>query len=210
MSEDERSYKPPYPPASGPPTIEEQISPFHPRAPRTIQGMPAARFPEPRVKEWTGEPGAAAPQVIHVPSSAVAPAPSPDGPTVPDGLPSLMGGPSVSAEIGLDELATDPYAGRKLVGEVPPPDAPKIQISKSMEYDVSALADLRPPERTTTARAPRHVAPPTEVMLPALGRKKKEPKERSDAWLVIGLGLLLLVIVALVVAVVVGVLTRVG
>lgn len=209
MEDDERPWDPL---VSGPPTIEEQISPFHlDTSPgRTIQGMPAARFPEPKIA--TAPPVLTPPNVIHVPSAIPSSldAVPPDGPTVPDGVPAILAGPR-SDEQPLDEMATDPYAGQRVRGVVPHPDAPKIQISKSMEYDVAALGPLHDEEKTAAVRAPRYVAPPTEVVLPALSRaKKKQHEERSDAWLVLGLLFLVLVIVALIVAVVIGVVHRMG
>lgn len=195
---------------SGPPTIEEQISPFHlDTSPgRTIQGMPAARFPEPKIT--TASQVLTPPSVIRVPSAIPSSldAVPPDGPTVPDGVPALLAPAPQSDELPLDEMATDPYAGQRVRGVVPHPDSPKIQISKSMEYDVAALGPLHDEEKTAAVRPPRYVAPPTEVVLPALSRAKKKPKERSDAWLVVGLLFLMFVILALIVAVVVGVVHR--
>ena len=142
----------------------------------------------------------------------------PDGPTVPEGFPALMTPPSVQAslpaELGLDEMPTDPFAGRhfKPAGVVPSPDSPNIEISKSMTYDVRHLKDGPPSDPGAAPRvkaARRAVAQPTEVMLPALKAGKKK-KERSDAWLVVGLLFLVMVIFGLIGAVIFGVLQRVS
>lgn len=214
MEDDERRRNEPPRYAAGPPTIEEQISPFHvDTSPgRTIQGMPSVRLPEPRITSKISAtesvPLASPAQVIHVPHpSAALP---PDGPTVPDGLPSLMGGLAQDTdEVSLDEMATDPYAGRRVKGVVPAPDAPKIEISKSMEYDVRALRDIKPPTELPTVRTSRPAQPATEVMLPALERQKPK-KDRSDLYLALALFVLLFVIAALIAAVAVGVLQRMG
>ncbi len=203
---------------AGPPTIQERLSPFHTGEPSgsTIQGMPAAQLSAPVItSKPTGEPGVGAPQIINAPAQGAAPtgALPPDGATVPEGFPSLMAlapPPPSPSDFGPDELPTDPYAGRHVRGSVPSPEAPNIQISKSMEYDVRHLEEGPPPDPRQVPRvaaARRAVAQPTEVMLPALGRKKK--KERSDAWLVLGLIFLVLVILGLVGAVIFGVLQRV-
>ena len=207
-------------PYAGPPTIEEQISPFHVSAQpgSTIQGMPAAQLPEPVItSRQPADPGAPPamqpPHIIHAPSPQAGAMP-PDGPTVPDGLPSLMSSPTpvlgAPADFGLDDVPTDPFAGRHFRGSVPSPDDPNIQISKSMEYDVSHLKDGPPADPKQAPRvsaARRAVAQPTEVMLPALGRKKKK-KERSDAWLVLGLLFLVMVIFGLIGAVIFGVVQK--
>lgn len=200
--------------ASGPPTIEEQISPFHVESSpkRTLQGMPQVHFPTPRVASTEQVAVLRPPSVIQVPPavpSSIEALP-PDGPTVPDGLPSLMGAPAPSSgEATFDELATDPFAGAKLKGTVPAPDAPKVQISKSMEYDVASLRDLRPEDKTAEVKAPRAMQPPTEVLLPALKRQEAAKKEdRSEGLLVVGLLVLVLLILGLLAAVVVGILQR--
>lgn len=199
----------------GPPTIEE-VSPFHAQAHpgTTMPGMPPPRLDPPRIvsrKDTT--PGMPAPvpasiqapvltppQIIHSPSDG-------DGPTIPDGVPLVQppGLGSVTEEMGLDEMPTDPYAGRRVKGVVPAPDAPKVMISKSMEYDVSGL-DLHANPPLAPAKKPRRPMAPTEVNLPTL--EKRGRKERSDAWLVVGLIFLVFLIFALIGAVVVGVIQR--
>jgi len=226
----------PLPPgyAAGPPTIEEQISPFHDRQGamgRTLPGgpppgMPPQSLPEPQIRAKVPTvrgvggvpPGLVPPTIINAPGGLSAPSTGElllsDGPTVPDGMPLMTPADSwdgpTDPQPSLDEesIPTDPF-GRPMKGTVPLPGAPKVEISKSMEWDVSKLAepdseDPKIPPAVTAAR--RHVAAPTEVMLPVL--KKREAKERSDLWLVVGLLVLVLVIVGLLGAVIVGVLHR--
>lgn len=224
--------------AAGPPTIEEQISPFHEitgAAGITLPGPPGSSRPPPslpqaqiRAKSPTirgvGSPSAAIPPaavpptIINVPPGLSVPSSSelllPDGPTVPDGMPMMMPadlwGGATDSQPSFDEesIPTDPF-GRPMKGAVPAQDAPKVEISKSMEWDVSRLSepDSEDPRIAPSVRAARRqVAAPTEVMLPAL--RQNEKKERSDVWLVVGLLVLVLVIVGLLGAVIVGVLHR--
>ena len=202
---------------SGPPTIEEQLSPFHvedePSPKRTLQGMPQVHFPTPRVASTEQVAVLTPPHVIHVPSAVPTSTEAlpPDGPTMPDGLPSLMSAtaPAGGADLSFDEVATDPYGAPPVKGTVPAPDAPKVQISKSMEYDVASLRDLKPDEKTAQIKAPRAMQPPTEVLLPALKKQEEaKKKDRSEVWLMAGLGFLIFLIVGLLVAVVVGVIQR--
>lgn len=222
----------------GPATIPEQPSPFAPRnAPKaTIQGMPAA-VPAPKITAKATTPGMPVPpaqvlvppQIVNLPEGqdplvgqlppGVGDMPA-DGPTIPDGVPAMLPGAPIqrtppSDEVGLDEMPTDPWAGRRVrraerrKGTVPSPDAPKVEMSKSMEYDVSQL-DLSRPDPAQAPKVPAAQREPamTEV-LPALERKrKKKAKDGSEIWLVVGLLTLVMVIFGLVGAVVVGVLQR--
>jgi len=223
----------------GPPTIPEQPSPFAPRnqPKRTIQGMPAA-VPSPKITAKSTTPGMpspaaqvlAPPKIVNLPQGAdVATGELPpgvgdlpaDGPTIPDGVPAMLPRapiqhtPPSDGEVGLDEMPTDPWAGRRLEraerrrGTVPSPDDPKVEISKSMEYDVSQLDLSRPdPAEAPSVPAAQRIPSPTEV-LPAMERKKKKKaKDRSEVWLVVGLLVLVTVIFGLVGAVVVGVMQR--
>jgi len=94
---------------------------------------------------------------------------------------------------------------------VPARDAPNVEISKSLEWDVSHLegAAQRAPAAPPRVRAARRaVTAPTEVMLPALRKQQPKGKDRSETWLLVGLLALVVVILALLAAVIVGVVHR--
>lgn len=222
--------------AGGPPTIEEQISPFHDRGPtgHTIPGASPPGMPQqltpPVIRSKAPSPEGVAgappllvpPKIINAPDSGSIPSSSEisplDGVTQADGLPMMLPSdrwepprdPDSASLRDLDGLPTDPYARHPLQGTVPSPDAPNVEISKSMAWDVAHL-DEEPPQEPAVpprvAAARRRVAAPTEVMLPVLEKKRK--KERSDAWLVVGLIVLAVVILGLFSAVILGVLQRV-
>ena len=154
---------------SGPPTVEEQLSPFYdgPGAGgRTLPGAPppgfaSAPLPTPKIRSRTptvdGIGGAPAPvmppRILNAPPSSSPPAPAQpplDGPTLPDGVPMMSASdtwemPTDPSQTFEDEgIATVPNA-RPLAGHVPARDAPNVEISKSLEWDVSNL-NAAPPE----------------------------------------------------------------
>lgn len=210
-----------------PPTIEEQISPFHPAARgHTAPGMAPPLDPQIRSKNPTapGMAGLAAPAPRIVGAPELTP---PDGPTDPDGHAVSFGadGPTdphgveirhgafdASISSGSWDTPTDPDHPPPARPEVPQPGAPNVLISKSLEMQVSqfdedeALTDPR--QAPIVAAARRRPQPPTEVMLPALKRKQQESEKEGSDWpLVLGLGALALVILGVLVAVVLGVMS---
>ncbi|MGE0785864.1 MAG: hypothetical protein AB7S26_09265 [Sandaracinaceae bacterium] len=211
-------------------TIEERVSPFASRAPRgrTTPGIAAARFDPSAAVDGVPLPPSSGP--ILVPPDEVHD--SLGGSTLPDGIPTPPwdaidedgAGPSGAEAV---DYATDPEADLppastevstdpppRPVGRVPSPDEPRVQVSKSLELDLRALeekGELDPriaaaAQELKKKRRPRAVEAPTEVMLPALERKREVTKEGSDVPLLVLLAIVGVVIVALAFAVVWGVL----
>lgn len=210
-----------------PPTIEERLSPFHSSAMdrAEVETVPGRA---PRVPTMPGMPviareGFAAPVIRGAPEVAGS-----DGPTNPDGVPAMSASHVLTPpamedfDEGSWDQSTDPDGdadprwspGRP---HVPSPDAPSIQISKSMEIQVAHLEEgyEAPPDPrvppVVAAASPRHRAAqaPTEVMLPALKRKKKK-REGSDWPLIFGLLALVLLILGLAAVVILGVMGHLG
>ena len=195
-----------------PKTIEERLSPFHDSADirvPTVQGMPSLK-----------SQGFVAPQLAPTPASPL------DGPTDPQGVPALPGlQPHVNPEgaASWDEATEavtdpDPPIAPGPEPEVPAEGAPNVLVSKSMEMQVAKLDErgepLPPPTEAPQVKAAspraRAAAQPTEVLLPALERKRAREKEGSDLPLVLGLVALVLVIGAIVALVVLGVMGQLG
>jgi hypothetical protein len=185
-----------------PPTVESQVSPFHPRAVASLKpttpGMPALLAPAPKV------------QVAVVVPVVVGTVEDLAGPTDPDGYPITMSGEG-PAEPWIDAPPTEPgFVMPRPTPAVPPPDAPTFEISKSLEMDsVKALEMAAETKKAPRVRRAQHVPQagpgaqaPTQV-LPAL--KRKPEREGSDWPLVLGLVGLFVVIAVLVGAVVYGV-----
>jgi len=223
-----------------PPTIEERISPFHPaaRAGATMPGMPPPVERDPAIRPRTptapglagiGRDPVAPPRVVQAPEFT-----PPDGPTDPDGVPAAFAGarivgapdgptdPDGFATTDGWEGPTDPDCGweaattrleaRRPRPEVPAPDAPTVEVSKSLELQVAQLEEepLADPARPPVVSAARRSAQaPTYQLLPALERPKRE-QGGSDWPLVLGLAALALVILGLLGAVAYGVMHTVG
>jgi hypothetical protein len=205
----------------------------------TLPGMPPPAKVGPAIRSATPTaPGLAgvgagpvvAPRIVRAPE--VSP---PDGPTDPDGVPAAFAaaqivgadGPTdpdgvlaadtwdgpTDPESGWEAATTDPRArAPRPTPEVPAPDAPKVEMSKSLELQVAQLEEeprpdpARPPAVSAAKRA---VQAPTYQMLPALKRKERA-KSGSDWPLVLGLVALALVILGLIGAVVYGVVQTFG
>lgn len=164
---------------------------------------------------------------------------APDGVTAPDGVPAAFAGARI---VGASDGATDPGApdpatmassaegwdGPTDPGgwrpsvppeaptpspQVPAPDAPSVEISKSLELQAAQLErapapdPTRPPSATALRRAAAQA--PTQQLLPALERPEADDGG-SDGPLILGLVALALVILALLGAVGWGVLEAMG
>lgn len=203
----------------GPPTIEERI-------PDIDASGETPRFPEPQIVPGSAPPPARVPAQIVGAEGVMAPTTEPgwtppDGPTQPDGLPALgapdttvspvAASPVAASPVAASPVAASPVAvaASPVAGQVPAPNAPSIEISKSLEIaaarlDDQAYVDASRAPAVRAARKKNYL--PTEV-LPAL--TKKPPKEdRSEVWLVVGIVGLGLVILALLGALAVGVAGR--
>lgn len=190
-----------------PATLEMRPSPFHPMssATPTAPGMPSPVRIEPVI---THKPDVVhvAPVILNAPESDLA------GPTDPDGYALESGETDPHLAPWYDAGPTD-VSGlpRILRPQVPPPDAPKIEISQSLQLDSDEVQTAVRAAKAKTlaarkgAKRPlrRHVpqegpgpAAPTYQMLPAL--KRKQAKEGSDLPLILGLAALALLIAGLV------------
>jgi hypothetical protein len=93
------------------------------------------------------------------------------------------------------------------LGFVPPPDAPKVELSPALEHEAALAASFPPPAQQKKARAP---AAPTDVMPEVQARRAKLQRDKSDLPLKIGLVTLAVVIAALVTALAYGLLASPG
>ncbi|HJL18073.1 MAG TPA: hypothetical protein RMH99_20585 [Sandaracinaceae bacterium LLY-WYZ-13_1] len=226
------------PAAEGPPTVEERIASFAPVMPPPVEVKQEIRSRTPTARGLApprlGPDGPTDPDGVPAAFAAPRIVGGPDGPTDPEGVPAafatprIVGGPDGPTDPdgiaagGLWEGATDPEGGWDAATDpegprpppdVPAPDAPSIQISKSMEIEVAKLAIDPPadPKSPPVVKAAKRAGmAPTEQLLPALERRKPDDDEGSDWPLVLGLGALAVLILTLLAAVAVGVMEAMG
>ncbi len=189
-----------------PPTLEMRPSPFHPMASATptAPGMPAPFAIDPVI---TSKPvSVVAPRIVGVPEVDLAGPTEPEGHALDSGETTTDPGLGSWVDAGPTDVSGLPRALRPVV---PPPDAPKIEISQSLMLESEDVKTAVQAAKAKTLAAKksahrrRHVpqegpgpAAPTYQMLPALKRKKDD--EGSDWPLIVGLVVLALLIAALV------------
>lgn len=202
-------------------TVQDLPVPTYDRAPATIQeqASPFRQIAPPRISSRSPTaPGMGGPMVPPV----ILGAPDlgggsgslglpPDGPTVPDGVlipPGSWDGPT-SPDAGVSSMettsswegATDPDPPRMRPPD-PDPNEAKVEISPSMEMDAIRMDDVRQQlAAAPVVPAARRIRnqQPTQQLLPALERKKKDSEEAgSDLPMILGLLALGLFILALI------------
>lgn len=201
----------------GSPTIEDYPA-ARPPVKRTAPGMPApVRFDaEVTVKSSDSLESAITSSYppAEIDPEGLAGRTMPDGVPVPPPWETGLESDGATTDPGVvpmtfDEESTDRNLAPRAKGSVPPPGAPLVQVSKSMELQVAALedtrADLDPRLQAAMQKAARKRQRelPTEVLLPALEqRTEAKKKERGDGpllALLAGVGVLILVLGAAVV-----------